>query len=55
MDMKSRSELCVDLSCELIDEVVELANKQGIDFDDYILRVLEEEVLKNITISMISH
>ncbi|MBW3041848.1 hypothetical protein [Prochlorococcus marinus] len=47
------SDLTIDISNELFVELETLAKDSGIDVDVYIQDVLEEEVLKNITLSLV--
>ena len=44
----------IELDAELLDEIRSLAELMSTDLDDYITFLLEEEVLKNITFSIVS-
>ena len=44
----------IDLDSELFDEIRSLASLNNIEIDDYITLLLEEEILKEITLSLIS-
>tara|TARA_B100000579_G_C22401952_1_gene652261 strand:+ start:250 stop:417 length:168 start_codon:yes stop_codon:yes gene_type:complete len=44
----------VELSRELVDDLKVLADVKNIDIDDYITLLLEEEILKEITVSLVS-
>ena len=44
----------IDLNSELLDEIRSLAARNNIEIDDYITLLLEEEILKEITLSLVS-
>tara|TARA_Y100000994_G_scaffold169880_1_gene139877 strand:- start:141 stop:308 length:168 start_codon:yes stop_codon:yes gene_type:complete len=44
----------IELDAKLLDEIRSLAALKNIDFDDYITHILEEEILKEISISLVS-
>jgi len=44
----------VEIDCRLLNEVRSLAALNNVDLDDYITLLLEEEILKEISISLVS-
>ena len=44
----------IEIDASLLDEIRSLAALRNIDIDDYITLLLEEEILKEITISLVS-
>ena len=44
----------VELSKELIDDLRVLADNKNMDIDDYVMNILEEDVLRKITICLAS-
>ena len=47
-------EATIELDSRLFDEIRSLAALNNIDIEDYITLLLEEEILKEITISLVS-
>ena len=44
----------IDIDANLLDEIRSLAALKNIEIDDYVTLLLEEEILKEITISLVS-
>ena len=44
----------IEIDSKLFDEIRSLAASNNIDIDDYVTELLEEEILKEITISLVS-
>ena len=44
----------IEIDASLLDEIRSLAALKNIEIDDYITLLLEEEVLKEITVSLVS-
>ena len=44
----------IEIDSRLLDEIRSLAASNDLNIDDYLTRLLEEEILKEITISLVS-
>ncbi len=44
----------IEIDASLLDEIRSLATLKKIDMDDYLTLLLEEEILKEITVSLVS-
>jgi len=44
----------IELCSEIIDELQSLANLKKVDIDDYVMNVLEEDVLRKICFKLVS-
>ena len=44
----------IEIDPSLLDEIQSLATSKKIDIDDYLTLLLEEEILKDITVSLVS-
>ena len=48
------SDESIEIDAKLLDEFRSLATLNNIDIDDYLTFLLEEEILKDITVSIVS-
>ncbi len=44
----------IDIDANLLDEIRSLAALKNIEIDDYVTLLLEEDILKEITVSLVS-